>query len=194
VKEEQVMHLDPPSASIAIIRIKDTRLEHYVLGDCSILIEMKNGTYQKIKDDRVTQLDNKVIKKMIQLHDKKSISVVETNPLVKHLIVENRKKKNTQGGYWILTVDGKGIEEGDQGEISSEGLSKMCLLTDGFSEYYEVLGLAPSYKEFLDEISLADLEAFYSRIRETQCEDKYCNKFPRIKPKDDATIVYMEFD
>ncbi|MHA1110910.1 MAG: protein phosphatase 2C domain-containing protein [Promethearchaeota archaeon] len=190
---EGIGGIDPPSAAIAIIRMVKDVIQYYVLGDCPILVKNKDETFQIINDGRVSELDKSIITQMIKIHDERDIDVLDAVSHVKDKIAAQRQRKNTKNGYWILTMDGLGIPYGIVGTLKISAILKICLLTDGFSAYYDVFHLLPNYKEFLDRIEQETIENMYKTLRKQQELDPLCNKYPRFKPKDDATIVFKKF-
>lgn len=190
---ENIILIEPPSAAIAIIRIVNDKIQYYILGDCSILVKFKSGEHKIITDNRVSLLDKTIISEMVKIHTQQNIDVSDTFPLVKDQIISQRNRKNSKEGYWILTMEGIGISHGVVGCLDLSLVSKICLLTDGFSAFYEIFHLSHSYKEFIDEIEIETIESMYHSLRSAQELDKFCNKYPRFKPKDDATLVLMKF-
>lgn len=184
--------LEHPSASILIVRVRDKSLEYFCLGDCTLLYKLKNGKVIKISDDKVSKLDSKVIDEMVKVHNEKNISLISTRPYIDEMLKENRLKKNSVDGYWILGMTEEALQHGLFGHADLEELSKACILSDGFSQYYDTFNLSNDYSEFIDEIGNESLQRLCNELRKNQEQDKDCNKYPRLKVKDDASIVYFE--
>lgn len=186
--------VDQPSASIAMIRQNNDELEIFSLGDCTILIETVDGNVTRIYDDSVSKFDNKVITKMIQISKEKNISIECTRSLIGKDLINNRYKKNTENGYWILGFDEEVLKNGYYKIWDLKNIKNICIFSDGFADFYEIMGLANDYIDFYEILSKTDLSDIYSRLRKGQDEDSDCNMHPRLKKKDDASILIFNIE
>ena len=193
VHSAKVDKVDLPSASVTIIRIHNNKLELFSLGDCTTVIKSKEGKIVTVYDDTVTRLDNKVIEEMIAIREKKGIDIVAAREEVNNLLIENRYKKNTREGYWILGFDKEAVNHAFYNEFDLEKIDKVYMMSDGMAEYYENLKLVYSIDEFINEVDKEGAEFLYKQMRQIQEDDKLCNKYPRIKPKDDVSLVICKF-
>lgn len=181
-----------PSASIIVVRHRDKYLEYFSLGDCTLLYESSNGEAAKVWDDSVSLLDSKVINKMDSIHKEQNIPVVDARAYVQEMLQSHRLMKNTDAGYWILGMEESAIRHGLYKKLNMEDIKKVCLFSDGFAQYYDTLHLSKDYKGFIDKVSKSNLDKLYEELWEAQEADKECNRFPRLKVRDDVSIVYFE--
>ncbi len=188
----KIEKIDLPSASISIIRLNNNRLEVFSLGDCTTIIKYKTAEIITVYDNTVTKLDNEVIEEMINLRKRKGINIIDTRNLVNELLIKNRYKKNTENGYWILGFEKEAVKHAYYKEFDLEKIDKVYMMSDGMAEYYEELGIVSSVNEFIDELDTKGVDTLYREMRKVQEEDNLCNKYPRIKPKDDASLIVCQ--
>lgn len=100
--------------------------------------------------------------------------------------------KNKENGYWILELNEESIEHALTGTLEIEKEAKLCMVSDGFSQYYDTLKIARDSNEFIDIASKSNLEEMVKKLRNIQEKDSFCNTYPRFKKGDDSTIVYLE--
>ena len=183
--------VDKPSASMVLIRKQDDNLEIVSLGDCTILIEKADGEIIKIYDDSVSKLDKIILRKMVKISKEKRISVSEAKKSVSEDLIRNRYKKNTKDGYWILGFNKEAADYAYYKKWCLNEIKSLCFFSDGFGDFYESMTLAEDYQEFYSILKKAEINEMYNRLREKQQEDYDCNQHPRLKDKDDASILFF---
>ncbi|AYE34611.1 hypothetical protein ACT1UF_01660 [Clostridium septicum] len=57
--------------------------------------------------------------------------------------------KNKENGYWILELNEESIEHALTGTLEIEKEAKLCMVSDGFSQYYDTLKIARDSKSLL---------------------------------------------
>lgn len=182
--------VDKPSASMTLIRSEEDYLEVFSLGDCTLLIEKPDGEIIKIHDDSVSSLDKIVLNKMIQISKDKNISVSEAKKYVSEDLIKNRYKKNTKQGYWILGFNKTAVDYAYSKTWNLNEIKSLCFFSDGFEEFYEIMNLAEGYKDFYKILKENNTNDIYNKLRKKQQQDLKCNKYPRLKNKDDASILF----
>ncbi|MDV3429447.1 MAG: hypothetical protein LIR50_20890 [Bacillota bacterium] len=182
--------VDKPSASMVLIRQIKNKLEIFSLGDCTTLIEKAGGEIIKVYDDSVSRLDKKVLNKIIKLSKEKNISVSETKKYVSEDLIRNRYKKNTKEGYWILGFNKAAADYAYYKKWDLNEIKSLCFFSDGFGDFYENMNLAEDYEGFYSMLKKTDINEMYKELRKKQQEDLGCNKHPRLKAKDDASILF----
>lgn len=183
--------VDEPSASITMIRERDGKLEVFSLGDCTTILTHKDQSITYIYDERVAKLDNDVIEKMIDISKEKHITILQTRDAVQEQLIVNRCKKNEENGYWILGLEKEAVQHAYYQVFDLESICYIYMLSDGIAEYYEEMDLAADYKEFIKQLQKEGAQILYKRLRKQQEEDSQCNLYPRIKPKDDASLLVL---
>lgn len=105
-----------PTFAITIVRVNDTNIEWYGLGDCEIYMHGK--IYRDESFDRINNRNQKEVSDKAALHR-------ETRMLL------NDKKH--PDGYWIGSLDGTGCMHGKQESIAREDIENIYLYSDGMS-------------------------------------------------------------
>lgn len=180
-----------PSASLVLFRINNEMLEYFLLGDCTLLIQSKDGSTIRVKDTRLEAFDGKAAKCMNEARIKDSLTFEEAREFINPMLIEHRLLKNKPEGYWTLEFEKESANNGIEGSMNIGEISAILMLSDGYAAIYDV------YKEcneldLIDVINKDGLETVYNRIREIEEEDKDCSKFPRFKKGDDASAVLIE--
>lgn len=178
-----------PSSSCSIVRINDDVLEYLTMADSPILIEKKDGEVLEIYENRLRELDATAIKKAVEIAKEKGISVKQARTNISEILQENRRLLNKSNGYHAISIDENAAFDAITGKIPLKEVKSVAILSDGFSQHYDVLQISKSPKEFLDFLSKKMPEQIFSDIIEKQKRDAECNEYPRFKISDDASIA-----
>ena len=181
--------LDMPSASVAIVKFYKDKVEYFLLGDCTIVI---NDTNENIilKDDGVCKFDNMIFEKMKKLNKNKSLSVKDKKDILLPYIIENRQKKNREEGYWILEFDELAVEKSMHDYISINDELKLIISSDGFSCAYDRYNIF-SVENIIQIVEENGIEYVNDKVRKLEHEDKNGLIFPRFKESDDSSCAYL---
>ena len=183
-------NLDIPSACVAVVKENSDNYELYVLGDCSIIYGNKEKQ-QLLTNTYIRELDKKQIKKMVKIAKEKNIDVIDAYKIILSDLKVQRSLKNKPNGYYVLDVYEDAVNHGTYIVIPKEGIDMILLLSDGFSSYYECLGLEKDYKSFFLKNYETSIDKLYEELRKRESEDKKLNKYPRYKASDDASIIKL---
>ena len=182
--------LDMASASVAIVKFYKDKVEYFLLGDCTIVI---NDTNENIilKDDGVCKFDNMIFEKMKKLNNNnKSLSVKDKKDILLPYIIENRLKKNSEEGYWILEFDELAVEKSMHDYISINDELKLIISSDGFSCAYDRYNIF-SVENIIQIVEENGIEYVNDKVRKLEHEDKNGLIFPRFKESDDSSCAYL---
>ena len=182
--------LDMPSASVAIVKFYKDKVEYFLLGDCTIVI---NDTNENIilKDDGVCKFDNMIFEKMKKLNNNnKSLSVKDKKDILLPYIIENKLKKNSEEGYWILEFDELAVEKSMHDYISINDELKLIISSDGFSCAYDRYNIF-SVENIIQIVEENGIEYVNDKVRKLEHEDKNGLIFPRFKESDDSSCAYL---
>lgn len=184
-----------PSSGIALFRKKDDKLEYFILGDCQLIVRNKDDKIFKLQLDDLPKLDAININRMVEIAKDKNINVIDARPLINEYLVETRLTQNTNKGYWILSEDVSAVQHALYGTLDISDIKEIIGLTDGFNQLYETFKVF-TFEELANLIykNNVKLEYLYKTLYTLQENDMYCNKYPRFKIRDDATIFNYELD
>lgn len=190
-KDETI--LDFPSATVSIVRKNGDKIEVYTLADSPIILQsdsmsiMISDTLNNVNDD----IHKMIIKDIAQ---KNNMSIIEAKTKYPDCIRQGRDMKNTFGGSFVLADDKQAILHGVYKIIDANLIKKAILLTDGFSQIFDLFKKY-TIDEFANKINnIKDVEKLYLELFNLQEKDSYCNEFIRFKKRDDASIAVLIFD
>lgn len=184
-----------PSSGIALFRKNENNIEYFILGDCQLIIKDKKNIITKLQLNDLPKLDNINIGRMVKIAKEKNINVIDARPLINDYLVETRLTQNTNNGYWILSDDINAVDHALQGTLNLKDIKQIIGLTDGFSQLYEVFKVF-TYEELVNLINnkKISLNNLYDTLFTLQENDSNCNRYPRFKIRDDASIFNYELD
>lgn len=190
IATKNIDKIDFPSASIAVIRINNAKVEYFLLGDCTLVVENKNGKSLIIKQNLLDKLDTKAKIEMSELMVNKGVNFMEARQKINSLLIKHRLLKNTPDGYWTLEFDKNAVKNCLCGCLDFEKCQKILLMSDGFSAIFDNY----NYVDENNIISLVEkhgLKKICKIIRFIEEEDADILKFPRFKKSDDASAVIL---
>ncbi|MEG0856684.1 MAG: hypothetical protein RSG52_09395 [Terrisporobacter sp.] len=182
--------IDTPSSSGLFIKFHKDKIEYLLLGDCT-LIYSDNERANFIKDESVSVLDERVFEYMEKVSSLKKLTLEEKKNEVMPIIIDNRIKKNTFKGYWILEFSKKAVDNGLHGYINIGKDMKIMLTSDGFSSAFDRYNIFEK-EEIINIAKKQGIEYIYNKIREIENKDKKAVEFPRFKISDDSSCIYLD--
>ncbi|MRG85480.1 protein phosphatase 2C domain-containing protein [Salinibacillus xinjiangensis] len=177
-----------PSCVIAMVRKQDDKMDYLMLGDCSLVYTDEEEVHVKT-DDRIEPLARKTIKVFRQTQSMNAPDE-EKQARLKKQLVANKSYMNQPNGYWVVTIDGKGIDASITGQIQSHSMKSVLLCSDGFSRIVDLFNHL-SWSSILN--GHVTIQQAVNDIRALELQDKHKTQYPRIKQSDDATAVYINF-
>ena len=186
---------DSPSAGFALFRKRKGRLEFFGLGDCVGVAALPDGQKFYSLDTSLPNLDNSVLKKMMQLHLQTKTPLLQTRAMCTDLLLSNRKKRNHPDGYWVLDLDSEiCLQKARQFSWELTEPVSVAVFSDGFAQLADVFALYPGYFELFSAMQTEDLEQLCLRLRLAQDADPHCNQYPRFKLRDDTCALWGIFE
>lgn len=204
---EEERRLAEPSASVALVRKREDKIDMLCLGDLFVYAQVGNPgdrvSHGVLPVGKIRELDRRVLELVRAECERTGSSVPEVmrGESVQTALKQNRLLKNSgrPEGYWILGLDEEAVDYADiycWPEDVSDGadrrepyLDSMLVCSDGFSTLYEY----ESGDSFFEEASEGGLQKLYKKLRRREEEDSLCEQFPRFKKNDDAAAVLLHF-
>lgn len=180
--------IDFPSCAGVIVRKHENILEYYVMADCELLIEKTDREVLEIVDHRVSRYDDLAIQDGIQAALERGKSLSECKDAMMKQEHITRGMKNV--AYFALSDNITAVDEGLSGTIPLLDIKNICLLSDGFAQYFEVMKLCENANQFMKLCKSNSIEELYNRLLNAQQQDAGLDAHPRFKISDDATILY----
>lgn len=187
-KTNSIDKLSIPSASIALIRINNNKIEYFLLGDCTLIAENVDGKHIKIKDKSVEKLDGIAIEELKKYMKEEGLEFNEARNRVNDLLIKHRLLKNTPEGYWVLEFNREAIDNAIIGELEFEQYKKFLLMSDGFAAIADVYKYI-EHSNIISAVEELGLNRVYEIIRKIESEDIDMKKYPRLKAGDDASAI-----
>lgn len=183
----------PPSAAIAVFRIKEDKLEYFVLADCSLLIHFKDGSIKLISKDDIKEIDDRNMQLIISTAKEKNISILEAKklPHIREVFVEMFKNRNTPTGGWVLSNSFLAIKHANVGELKLSDIKSILGFSDGFSQIFDLFKYMTPEQLSARIYKGEKFEKLYNLLYKLQQQDRDCNKYPRSKIRDDASAIKL---
>lgn len=181
-----------PSATGAIVRWVGNTLEYFVLCDSSVLVVDGTDVTTHVTDTRIAQLEKEVRKQARELKQQ-GLGREEARQRMMPTLRENRRKKNTEGNYWVLSFDPEAAKHGLTGRWGISDCSFVYLFTDGFARLVTTYNAYPDWEAASLEIQQSGIEAAVDELRRIERNDPEADKHFRLKQSDDATVIKLSF-
>lgn len=173
-----------PSATVALVRVREQEIEWLVLADAAVLLETDDGI-RVVTDDRVSSVA--AAQRDAALAEGHSDN--EKRRLISELVSAQRKVRNQAGGYWIAGSNPDAAYEASTGSVGRRDGQRCALLTDGVTRLVE-FGES-SWMDLFEALDKEGPERIIGRVREAEASDPELARWPRYKPSDDATAVVL---
>lgn len=181
---------DMPCIVGTAVRIRDGYLEYITIGDCCLLVRFKDGQVVELLDDTISSLDQNTLRLGLEISAKEGIPLAQCRPLILPELRRVRMLMNTPEGYISLADDPASVLNAKVGKLPLHEIREICMVSDGFAEYYGMFGLAENLEAFMDFAAAKTPEVLFSELLAAQKADATYEKHPRFKLSDDATILY----
>ncbi|MFB7831672.1 protein phosphatase 2C domain-containing protein [Streptomyces sp. NPDC056056] len=174
-----------PSATLAAFRVREGSVDWLVLGDCTLVLDHR-GALEVISDNRLASVaqDERVAMKMAPPNSE------ERRQLHSRLVQAERALRNQPRGYWVGAADPRAASEALYGSYPRGNVTRIALMTDGAARLattFSVTDWAGCLKILEDH----GPEWMISMVRQAELSDVGSTRWPRSKPHDDATAIYV---
>ncbi|MET9648714.1 protein phosphatase 2C domain-containing protein [Streptomyces sp. NPDC006460] len=174
-----------PSATLAMLRLRDDTIEWLVLGDCTLVVD-RRGAVEAISDTRleaVAQTERAAMKDAAP-------ESAERQRLHTRLVEAERACRNRPGGYWVAASEPRAAHASLHGTYSVSDVARAALLTDGAARLVSTFALA-DWAECLNLLEEQGTATLINRVRGAELSDSALLRWPRSKLHDDATVAYI---
>lgn len=176
-------HPGTPSATVAILRTRESVLEYLVLGDTTVIVETITET-QILTDDRV---DSTAVAERAEAN-RYPIGSPEKRTALVQMKQAELAARNQPGGYWVAAADPTVAEHALLGKFALNEVRRAAVLTDGAVRVVSMLELL-TWHGVLDVLATDGPTEIIRRVRAQESADPSGAKWPRNKAQDDATVV-----
>lgn len=181
--------VDVPCTVGCAVRVRQGYLEYITVGDCCLLVRYKDGTVEEFLDSLLCGFDRNTLRLGLEISKKEGIPLSQCRPKLLPELRRVRATMNTPGGYISLADDAQSVLGAKCGKIPLEKIRDICMVSDGFSEYYGMFALATMEEFMCLAAEKEPRELFDTLLAEQKADPEYI-RHPRFKLSDDATIFY----
>ena len=178
---------DAPSSTVAVLRWTADTAETAVLGDSTIMLGTSAGDTIRLCDDRLAAIAAPLRRAYRErLRDGHGYDDVHRKLLV-DIQRDERRARNTEGGYWIAEADSHAGHHADVRRYPLTDLEWAVLTTDGAQRVIDHLDISWLNVAAKSDRELADL---LRDLHQWEAEhDPDGQQLPRAKRHDDKTLA-----
>lgn len=184
-----------PSSTVALLRwsTPDRDAEALALSDSVVVARDTNGAVHVLTDTRIDQL-------AADLHATYRAGLARGNgydpdhaALMAAVRDRLRSGRNQPGGHFVAEADPGAAHHARRLSLPAVHLCDAALLTDGASAAVDLYRLVSDGATLLDTLRDYGPDQLLDRIRNAETSDPNGQRWPRSKPANDATVVYVNF-
>ncbi|MEU9056623.1 hypothetical protein AB0D37_40600 [Streptomyces sp. NPDC048384] len=176
-----------PSATVAILRHRNSVLDHLVLADSPIVLE-EADVYTAITDLRVDEILPD-LRAEVERHETHTPGHREA---LQRLVLAQRQVRNTPEGYWVAASSPEAAEHALSGTTPLEGLRSAAVMSDGVSRLVTEYQMA-TWPEVFATLRGGGPRELIETVRKVEATDPTGRRWPRYKAGDDATVAFCRW-
>jgi serine/threonine protein phosphatase PrpC len=180
-------------AALAVAAIDEHHVRYAQTGDCMIMAVYACGTVRVLTHSQVAHLDCVTVSKCQEGIERGLRTRSELRAYVMDVLVGNRQKSNTVGGYGVLNGEEGASAFVEAGTIQRSNLRHLIMITDGLFKPEGKLSGGAYWEDIARDILDRGLEAYARSLQEWEDRDPDCTNYPRLKKSDDKTGVVIHF-
>ena len=184
--------IDLPNGSFSQLAVVGERLYVVMLGDCTAMVLLRDGTVRVIHDATLDALDARNYELMYAYAMEHGVGMAQARQDLNDAFIQNRLLMNEPGGYWAADIGcgGFGHETVEAFWLAQVRAAMVC--SDGFAAAVQ-MGVVASEEELARRVLGGEGEAVGEELREAELADAGCLLHHRSKTSDDATYALMSF-
>lgn len=172
-----------PTAAVLVARFGDDGVETVDLGDCAIYLAAGGEIARFGGTEHGRALEQENARRTMGTGSGRT-------PEVQEMLRTIRNKANTPDGYSIIAPSADSARPARRHRHPAPA-GDALLLTDGFEAAIEDYALHTPAS--LIEAARSGLGAPLAALRDVERSDPDCTRFPRFKPSDDATALFLTY-
>lgn len=188
---EAVGAVERPLAAGVVVRVRNRYVEFLLSADCNLAVLRSSGTVELFRGNGPRAIDTAVLEEIKRLKREEGLSHSAARDAVREMIVDGRRQLNRPGGYWALSFDERAVDHAHGSTLDPDTIDALCLFSDGFERLPELFE-AVDYPELFAEALTDGPDRLIDRLRRIERGDRECNRYPRVKPSDDASLAIVD--
>ena len=189
---KELARIDEPNGSVAVLRWQGPQVEVALLGDCTAVVLLADGTTCVLHDDTLTKLDDQNYERMYAYATERGTTMAEARRALNPRFIENRLKMNEPGGYWAADLTCRGMAHVQSFFFARDEVVGLFACSDGYAATVD-MGVCGDAGEMARRVAEGEGEVVGQSLREAEVADADCWRVHRSKTSDDATYVYVSF-
>ncbi|WP_327111864.1 protein phosphatase 2C domain-containing protein [Streptomyces sp. NBC_01341] len=162
-----------PSAAVAVVRTSGGYVDHLVLGDAVLVLDVPDGTPVVVSDPREEAVCRPYRSALEALPD--------DGEEYRRLLRDMRAHRNRHGGFWVAKDDPRAADQAITGSRPVSEVTGVALLSNGAARVVDPFRLA-GWPEVLATLASRGPDDIVRRVRQAESR--------RGVTADDATIAY----
>lgn len=191
---DQLYDLDMPSACCAIVRVRNDKLSYFIIGNCELILTYADGNTITLSDLRLQELDAKLLEISQDLRRKQRMPLFRARNFMDNLLVENRLRRNIEGGYYVLGEDSDVVKHALTGTIPLKDIKSISLVCNGFSQYFNCRKVIHNLDTYLKQKRTPDFVEIYDRLLNKKMRNQKLAKYMQEKLSGQSTVVFFDVE
>lgn len=184
--------LEFPNACCAVVRVLHSRLYYFILGNCELIITHQDNTITSYSDLRLQELDAKLLELSREMHDKKRMPLFTARNFMDHLLVENRLRRNIEGGYYVLGEDATVVKYALTGSMPLHDIKSVSLVCNGFSKYYNCQKVTTYLDQYLKQERSGEFVELYESMLMKKKKNEKLARYMQETLSGQSTVVFFD--
>jgi len=184
--------LEMPNACCAIVRVMHSQLSYFILGNCELIMTAQDGTITSLSDLRLQEADAKLLELSREMHDKKRMPLFTARNFMDHLLVENRLRRNVEGGYYVLGEDASVVKHALVGSVPLSGIKSISLVCNGFSQYYNCEKVLKYLDQYLKQERSGEFVELYESMLKQKKRNEKLARYLQESLSGQSTVVFFD--
>lgn len=181
-----------PSATLALVVVSGEAVELCGLGDSPLVAVLRDGSTFFSTDEVLEGLDAEALRASCEraAASGRALSGAEKRALVDDVILDHRRLRNTEGGYWCLDPSGVGLAHLRRATLPRSEVVAAAGMSDGMWRAFGLFGLVDAASE-LPALSVGRVRELVAELRALEARDPDYVRYPRLKRSDDASVFWL---
>lgn len=191
---KELYDLELPSACVAIVRVRNEKLSYFILGNCELMITYVDGNSVTLCDLRLQELDAKLLEISQDLRKKQRMPLFRARNFMDNLLVENRLRRNVEGGYYVVGEDSEVVNHALTGTLPLKDIKSISLICNGFSQYFNCRKVIHNLDAYLKQKRTPDFVEIYDHLLEKKMRNQKLARYMQETMSGQSTIVFFDVE
>ena len=180
---------DPPASCVILVKRYENVWRAVRMGDSSLLARMESGGQKTFSASPNNTFDDWLNKEADKRRKAGQLDLKALMAEFRPQLMQARKSRNTSGSYGILEAEPAAIEFAEYTDLGSP--IDLLICTDGYYRAVDYYSLYDDVGLIIASMEGNGVDRVLAQLRAVEATDPLCQKYPRLKPADDATAVML---